>query len=83
MDDAAFAGTDGLDVTVADGVLRLTLDRPATLTAMTAGMSDALAAALERARGRDDVRVVVVAGRGGAFCSGADLSGADAHENFD
>lgn len=83
MDDAAFAGTDGLDVTLADGVLRLTLDRPATLNAMTAGMSDALATALERAQGRDDVRVVAVTGRGGAFCSGADLSGADAHENFD
>ncbi len=59
------------------------MDRPAQLNAMTAAMSDRIAAELEGAAARDDVRVVLLAGAGGAFCSGADLSGADAHENFD
>ncbi len=65
------------------GVLRLTLDRPATLNALTAEDADRLAAELEGAAARDDVRVVLVTGAGDAFCSGADLSGADAHEHFD
>lgn len=73
----------GLDVRQADGVLRLTLNRPAQLNAMTAEMSDRVAAELEDAAGRDDVRVVLLTGAGTAFSSGADLSGADAHENFD
>ncbi len=73
----------GLDVTCAGGVLRLTLDRPAQLNALTAEMSDRIAAELEGAAARDDVRVVLLAGTGSAFCSGADLSGADAHANFD
>jgi len=77
------APVPGLDVTLADGVLRLTLHRPETLNALSAEMADALAAHLERAQGRDDVRVVLLEGRGGAFCSGADLSGSDAHANFD
>ncbi len=72
-----------LETTYDAGVLRLTMNRPASLNAMTAEMADALAAALEDARGREDVRVVLLAGAGGAFCSGADVSGADAHENFD
>ena len=75
--------TDGLDIAYADGVLRITMDRPAQLNAMTAAMSDRIASELEGAAARDDVRVVVLAGAGGAFSSGADLSGADAHENFD
>ena len=73
----------GLDVTCAGGVLRLTLDRPAQLNALTAEMSDRIAAEIEGAAARDDVRVVLLAGNGSAFCSGADLSGADAHTNFD
>jgi enoyl-CoA hydratase len=75
--------TPGLHVEHDAGVLRLTLHRPATLNALTAEDADRLAAELEGTAARDDVRVVLVAGAGDAFCAGADLSGADAHENFD
>src|SRR6478609_4992090 len=77
------ARTEGLDIAHVDGVLRITMDRPAQLNAMTAAMSDRIASELEGAAARDDVRVVLLAGAGGAFSSGADLSGADAHQNFD
>lgn len=75
--------TPGMQVQCAEGVLRLTLDRPGTLNALTAEDTDRLADELEAAAVRDDVRVVVLSGAGEAFCSGADLSGADAHEHFD
>jgi enoyl-CoA hydratase len=75
--------TDGVQVRLDDHVLRLTLDRPATHNALTAEMADALAAELEGAAARDDVRVVLLTGAGAAFCSGADLSGPDAHEGLD
>jgi len=74
---------EGLDIRTEAGVLRLTMNRPERLNALTAAMSDRVAAELEGAATRDDVRVVLMAGAGGAFCSGADLSGADAHQNFD
>src|SRR6476661_5747804 len=74
---------EGLEMRTEAGVLRLTMNRPERLNALTAAMSDRVAAELEGAATRDDVRVVLVAGAGGAFCSGADLSGADAHQNFD
>ena len=74
---------EGLDISTGAGVLRLTMNRPDRLNAMTAAMSDRLAAELEGAATRDDVRVVLLAGAGGAFSSGADVSGADAHEGFD
>jgi enoyl-CoA hydratase len=75
--------TEGLDVRTESGVLRLTMDRPQQLNALTAEMSDRLAEELESATARDDVRVVLLTGSGHAFSSGADLSGQDAHENFD
>ncbi len=75
--------TEGLDVRLDGGVLRLTLDRPERLNALTAEMSDTLATELEGAGARDDVRVVLLSGAGGCFCAGADVSGADAHERFD
>jgi enoyl-CoA hydratase len=74
---------EGLEIRTEAGVLRLTLNRPAQLNALTAAMSDRIAVELEGAATRDDVRVVLLAGAGRAFCSGADLSGADAHQNFD
>lgn len=75
--------TSGLHVHHDDRVLRLTLDRPGTLNALTAADADRLAEELEAVPARDNVRVVVVTGAGDAFCSGADLSGADPHERLD
>ncbi|HEX5616564.1 MAG TPA: enoyl-CoA hydratase-related protein [Acidimicrobiia bacterium] len=56
-----------------DGVLRLTLDRPAKRNALTDEMVAALVAALEDAATADDVRVVVLDGAGEHFCGGADI----------
>lgn len=65
-----------LRVEVADGVLRLVLDRPEVHHAMTRAMAGTLADEVEQATGRDDVRAVLVTSTGPAFCTGADLQGA-------
>jgi len=72
-----------LEVADSDGVLRLTLNRPEVFNALTGEMADEVAAVIEGATTRDDVRVIVVTGTGPAFSTGADISGADAHEGFD
>jgi enoyl-CoA hydratase/carnithine racemase len=63
-----------LDYAVDGGILTLTLDRPEQLNAFTVTMADELVDAYDRASGDDDVRAVVVTGRGRAFCAGMDLS---------
>jgi len=75
--------TEGLHISHQDGSLWIRLDRPQTLNALTAAMTDRLAGEVEEAASRDDVRVIVLAGTGSAFSTGADLSGEDAHEHFD
>lgn len=57
---------------VADGVGRITLDRPAVLNALDAALAAALADCAERAAADPAVDIVVVRGRGRAFCSGMD-----------
>ena len=56
-----------------DGVLRLTLNRPAARNALSSGLMRALVEALGSAAGDPQVRVVVIAGAGRAFCAGHDL----------
>jgi enoyl-CoA hydratase/carnithine racemase len=56
-----------------DGIATITLDRPDRLNAFTVTMQDDLIAAFDRTDADDDVRAVVVTGRGRAFCTGADL----------
>ena len=58
---------------VEESILTITLDRPDRLNAFTARMMFELIDAFDRADADDDVRVVIVTGRGRAFCAGADL----------
>ncbi|HKB24329.1 MAG TPA: enoyl-CoA hydratase/isomerase family protein [Methylomirabilota bacterium] len=58
----------------ADGVARLTLDRPEALNALNRALTAALEEALERVAAMDEARVLVVAARGRAFCAGNDIA---------
>jgi enoyl-CoA hydratase/carnithine racemase len=63
---------------VDDRVATITLDRPDRLNAFTTVMMQELIDAFDQVDADDDVRAVIVTGRGRAFCAGADLaSGAD------
>jgi len=57
----------------ADGVLRLTLNRPERLNALTGELLDALTAAFGGAAREPATRAVVLTGSGRAFCAGQDL----------
>jgi 2-(1,2-epoxy-1,2-dihydrophenyl)acetyl-CoA isomerase len=59
---------------LADGVLRVTLDRPEVLNSFNAPMAAELRAALDRAAADGAVRAVLVTGAGRAFCAGQDLA---------
>ena len=72
-----------LDLRVEDGALWVTLNRPEVFNALSGAMADELAALLEDATARVDVRVVVLTGTGAAFSTGADISGTDSHEPLD
>src|SRR6188472_2638051 len=64
-----------LDWTVdADGIATLTLDRPDALNAFDLTMARELEQVFLTDARDDDVRAVVVTGRGRAFCAGMDLS---------
>ena len=61
----------------ADGRVRLTLNRPEKLNAITMRMMEQLNEALWEADNDRDVHCVIVKGAGRAFCSGYDLRGDD------
>lgn len=61
------------------GILRLTLTDPLTRNSLSDAMLAALAVALDEARQNDQVRVIVIAAEGQAFCSGHNLKEITAH----
>jgi enoyl-CoA hydratase len=65
-----------IHVAVDDAVVVLTLDRPERRNAVNHHTLVELRAALDRARA-EGARVVVLAGAGGTFCAGADLTGVE------
>jgi len=76
----AYTGIDDLTVTLTDGVLSVTLNRPDSLNSLTAAMLTTLADTLERAAIDPRVRVVRLGGAGRGFSSGAGISESD-HAN--
>ena len=60
---------------VVDGaVARLTLERPETLNALNRATADGLEQGLEGLERARDISVVIVSGRGRAFCAGNDIA---------
>jgi enoyl-CoA hydratase/carnithine racemase len=55
------------------GVLVVTIDRPEARNAVNGAVANGIAEALDRLDESDDLRVGIVTGAGGTFCSGMDL----------
>ncbi|MDD3798122.1 MAG: enoyl-CoA hydratase [Novosphingobium sp.] len=66
----------------ADGVAKLTLNRPGTLNALTVPMLDQLVETLQALATDGKVRCVLLTGAGRGFCAGYDLSGTDVPEHM-
>ncbi len=58
-----------------DGVIVITINRPEAKNAMNKAAAEGIAAALDRLDGDDNLRVGILTGAGGSFCSGMDLKG--------
>src|SRR4051812_21054198 len=57
-----------------EGLMTLTLNRPERRNAIDPELRDALSSALDDAATNESIRGVVLAGAGGAFCAGGDLT---------
>lgn len=64
-----------LDTT--DGIATLTMNRPEKLNAMAQESLDLFVDLLDRVRDEGEARVLLLTGKGRAFCSGADLAAED------
>jgi enoyl-CoA hydratase/carnithine racemase len=63
-----------IEYEAADGVATIWLNRPEVKNCVNWDLLTGLGAALERADEDEDVRVVLIRGRGNTFCAGADLN---------
>jgi len=71
------APVTGLAVTLTDGVLSVTIDRPESLNSLTLPVLEGIADAMERAATDPRVKVVRLGGTGRGFSSGAGMSADD------
>jgi enoyl-CoA hydratase len=65
--------SDAVLVDVADGVMTVTINRPDAKNAANKAVAVGIAAAMDELDGNDDIRVAILTGAGGTFCSGMDL----------
>jgi enoyl-CoA hydratase/carnithine racemase len=73
---ATLTSVAGLDVTLSEGVLSVTIDRPDSLNSVTTPVLAGIADTMEQAATDPRVKVVRLSGAGRGFCSGAGM-GAD------
>jgi 1,4-dihydroxy-2-naphthoyl-CoA synthase len=63
-----------IELTREEGIALIYLNRPEVLNALNEPMKDELIHALREPEEDDDVRVLILTGRGRFFCAGADFS---------
>src|SRR5699024_47153 len=64
---------DTITFAIADGIARLTLNRPDKLNSFNVAMHEEVRAALDVVAADDSVRVLLLTGAGRGFCAGQDL----------
>ena len=64
-----------LNVTIEDGICTLVMNRPHKRNALSKEMVNELVYCLEEAAEDESIRVIILEGADGTFCTGADLSG--------
>ncbi len=62
-------------ISVGEGVIEVTINRPEARNAMTKAAAEGIAAAMDRLDAEDGLRCAILTGAGGTFCSGMDLKG--------
>lgn len=67
--------TDAVLTEVRGNVLIVTLNRPEAKNAANKALAEGVAAAMDRLDSDNDLRVGIITGAGGTFCSGMDLKG--------
>ena len=75
--------SDSLLETAENGVVTLTMNRPAALNALTRDMLIAMQDALMRAAENPEARVIVLTGAGRGFCAGGDVKNMNANADAD
>jgi len=60
-------------VDVADGVMTITLNRPKAKNAVNKAVAEGVSAAIDELESNSELRVAIITGAGGTFCSGMDL----------
>ena len=64
---------DEVLIDVEDGIMTVTLNRPEARNAANRALAEGVAAAMDELDSNDDIRVAILTGAGGTFCSGMDL----------
>lgn len=67
--------SDSVLTELSGGVLKVTLNEPDTMNALSAGITQGLFDAIERANAEDEIRVMLLTGAGRGFCAGASVVG--------
>lgn len=74
MSESPDAPLPGVQWRIADGVGHVTIERPEVMNALDLPTVESITQIMASVGADDRVRVVIISGRGRAFCTGADLS---------
>ena len=65
--------TESVLVSVDDGVMVITINRPQVRNAVNKAISERIASSLDRLDSDSEIQVAIITGTGGVFSSGMDL----------